>query len=124
MGMAASSQAEGMVFHFLIVREPAGLKSIPPLVDLKIQLFDFQLEDMDRPSWSFVGPAVCNLMRVSVFSDCTDGAVCIQDQHLFLGVFRGQHSSLLVYRARVSAATPLLRRFLVVRQEGDYSNMI
>jgi hypothetical protein len=37
------------------------LKSLPSLLDLKIQLFDFQQEDLERPSWSFVGPTVGKL---------------------------------------------------------------
>lgn len=123
-GMVASWQAGGMVLDFLSVRESPGLKPIPLSVDLKIQLFDLQQEDLNRPSWSFVGPTVCNLMRFSIFSGCADGVVRIQDQCVFVGVFRGQHSSLLVYRARLSAAMLLLRRLLAVPQEGDYSNMI
>lgn len=31
-----------------------GLKY--PLIDLKIHLFDFHQEDLERPSWTFVGP--------------------------------------------------------------------
>lgn len=51
-------------------QKSSELKSLPCLPDLRIQLFDFQREDLNHPSWSFVGPTVCYLVRVSTLGRC------------------------------------------------------
>ena len=65
MEMGGSWRVEEMVLEFRPSLAPSerrrGIvwaKVTFRLSDLKIQLFDFQQEDLSRPSWSFVGPTV------------------------------------------------------------------
>lgn len=86
-GRFLASGGDGTQLPQTAQRSPE-LKHISRLIDLQIQLFDFQQEDLACPSWAFVGPTVCFSCMFQCLGSA-DGAVRDKDQRVFTGIFCG-----------------------------------
>lgn len=132
MGRVASWLAEGMVFSFEFQKLRA-LRLFSPTsvnVDLKIQLFDFQQEDLSRPSWSFVGPMVRAPLCAHVFrwfwgSGADERGLCGLKSNVFSLAFSANNTHLYWYICiRSSTVFAYEGPFSAAQQGGSYTSMI